>query len=120
MDETDASAYANKALLILNMLRGELYRYSDTYSAATSGTRPICPVLTGLDSLVGLDDFLAQTIMPYGLAANLMLGDDDAKANFFQQRYEELLMKYGSVIPANTEDINNIYGGIEYSPCETW
>jgi hypothetical protein len=58
--------------------------------------------------------------MPYGLAAHLLLGEDDAKASFFQQRYDELIAKYGNKTPRTSEAITDLYGGIEYSADEIW
>jgi hypothetical protein len=110
MDETDSAEYSARALSIINMLSGELYRFSDTYTVTTAGIRPVLVPITSLSSTVGVDDHLAQVVMPYGLAAQLLLGSDDSKANFLQQRYEEL--RRASVIPVESESITDLYGGI--------
>ncbi len=115
-DTADTREYKDKTLLILNTLRGELYKFSDTYAASTDGSRPIAGYIGDFTSDIDLDDFLAQTIMPYGLAAHLLLFEDDAKAAFFQARYEELINKYGGDKPSESETIENLYGGIEYTP----
>ena len=71
-DTTDTAEYKNRTLLILNALRGELYPYSDSYDPNTEGGRPIADYIRDLDSVVKLDDYICQTIMPYGLAAHLL------------------------------------------------
>jgi len=114
--ETDTAATASykvKTLFILNILRGELYQYSDGYLSVTSGIRPISTVITALTDSVGVDDFLAQTIMPYGLAAHLLLDENPTAAGFFQQRYDELLAKYGKNTPSDFADITQTYGGFD-------
>lgn len=127
--EIDSKEYKVKTPLILNILRGELYPYSDTYSVATKGKRPVCPKLktytedSSLSSEIGLDDFICQTIMPYGLAAHLMLTEDAASASFFNQRYEELIQKFRSSIPNDFEEIENVYGypyGFEHNWYSRW
>jgi hypothetical protein len=119
-DTSDTAEYKNRVLFILNALRGELYQYSDTYIVVTDGARPVCTVISALTDTLDLDDFLAQTIMPYGLAAHLLLDENPASASFFQQRYDELLARYGKAIPAVSEDITDVYGGIEYGQFGSW
>ena len=48
--------------------------------------------------------------MPYGLAAHLLMQEDPSSANFFQQRYDELLTMLARGMPAESEDIEDIYG----------
>lgn len=113
-DTSDTREYKLRTLMILNVLRGELYRYSDTY-VLEAGKRPIAMHISDFMSPIDLDDFLAQTVMPYGLAAHLLLGEDDVKARFFQSKYDELIGRYGNRIPGATEPIENLYGGCEFS-----
>ena len=123
-DWADTVEYKNRALNILNTLRGEVYQYSDTYNDQKKkypGRRPVCPALESLDDEIGIDDVLAQTVLPYGLAAHLLLDENDSMAAFFQQRYEELLRKLGSNIPGEWESITDVYGaGIEYGQFGRW
>lgn len=90
-NHSDTREYWLRSLGILNVLRHELYPYSDTYEAGAD-----CPELTSMEQVLALDDVLAQSVMPYGLAAHLLLGDRDEEADFFQQRYRELLYGLGS------------------------
>ena len=61
---------------------------------------------------IGLDDVLAQSILPYGLAAHLLLGENDALASFFNQRYTELINTLAAKAPSEWESIEPSYGNI--------
>ena len=65
-----------------------------------------------LNQLLTVDDITARTILPYGLAAHLLLTENSASASFFNQRYEELKFEGTRQQPASAEQIINIYGGI--------
>ena len=126
-DWADTKEYKDRALNILNTLRGEVYQYSDTYNDTRKqypNKRPVCPVLESLDDTIGIDDTLAQTVLPYGLAAHLLLDENDNMASFFQQRYDELLKRLGMNIPSEWETIKNSYGMgdilIEYGRFGSW
>lgn len=111
-NDADTSEYESKALSIINVLRGELYPYSDTWASEDPKVRPICPILTDLDGEVGLDDYICQTVMPYGMAAHLLLDENPSAAGFFNQRYMELLagLRAGIGRPVNgSEDIEDVY-----------
>ena len=101
----DTKEYEFRTLSILNVLRHELYPYSDTYEIGKDGKRYICPEITTFDQQIDLDDAIAQGVMPYGLAAHLLLGENDTMAAFFNQRYSELIYKIGSKRMAVWEDI---------------
>jgi len=110
-NDADTSEYESKALSIINILRGELYPYSDTFDTTQDG-RPICPIMTDLDDNVGLDDYICQTVMPYGMAAHLLLDENPTSASFFNQRYMELLamLRQGIGRPVSgSEDIEDVY-----------
>lgn len=111
-DTADTREYKNRSLSILNILRGELYPYSDTYARdVEQGRRPICPPIMNFTDAVGLDDYICQSVMPYGLAAHLMMQEDTASANFFIQRYDELKAMLARGLPSESEDIEDVYGG---------
>ena len=103
----DTEEYQYRTLSILNVLRHELYPLSDTFEVRTDGKRSIVPLLTQFDQPIDLDDAIAQGVMPYGLAAHLLLGENDAMASFFNQRYEELKYTIGAKKPAVWEDISS-------------
>ena len=106
----DTEEYQYRALSILNVLRHELYPLSDTFEQRTDGKRPIVPMLGSFDQPMNLDDAIAQGVMPYGLAAHLLLGENDAMASFFNQKYEELKREIGAKKPAVWEDIPMPFG----------
>lgn len=124
MDELDDSGkyrhddtveYQNRTVAILNVLQGELYFYSDTFpkwQEWEAGRRPILQPITSLYETLDLDDYCAGTVMPYGLAAHLLLDENPASAGFFQQRYEELLrgLQQGRGKLSASEDIEDLYG----------
>ena len=123
-DHSDTTEYKNRTLPILNVLRGELYPYSDTYEATGSG-RPIAAWIADFDSAIELDDYICQSVMPYGLAAHLLMDENPTSANFFQQRYDELKAGLRRGFPADgSEDINDVYGpkgGIHpYNEFSSW
>lgn len=115
-DTADTKEYKNRTLNILNVLRGELYPYSDTYLEAETGKRPIAIVIQNFTDEIALDDYICQSILPYGLAAHLLLDENPSSASFFQQKYDELKAGLARGMPKTSEDIEDIYGG--FSHCE--
>ena len=97
---TDTAEYRLRTLGILNVLRNELYPFSTTFEAGR-----VCPELRQFDQPLDLDDVLAQTVLPYGLAAHLLLGEHDQMASFFFQRYAELVYSIGCRKAAVWEEI---------------
>ena len=125
----DTVEYQNRTLAILNTLLNELYPYSDTYPKYTeweAGRRPTLMPLSDLYTAIDLDDYCAGTVLPYGLAAHLLMDENPSTANYFQQRYDELkaaLMR-GFGMLTESEDIVDIYGpngGLEpYNEFSRW
>lgn len=113
-DTSDTKEYKVRTLLILNALRGEVFPYSDTYTATEDGTRPICQVISNFTEVVQLDDYICQSVLPYGLAAQLLLDENPTAANFLQQRYEELRANLAKGMPQTSEDITDIYGVVSH------
>lgn len=111
----DTDEYRNRTRSILNVLQNELYPYSDTYrknDTWLSGRRPVLLPLDDLNSEIDLDDFCAGTVLPYGLAAHLLMDENPASAGFFQQRYDELKAQLMRGMPAVSEEIVDVYGGL--------
>lgn len=119
-DTSDTREYKNRALFILNTLRGELYPYSDTYKLGDPGKRPIVSVIEDFETDIDLDDYICQTVIPYGLAAHLLLDENPSAAAYFNDRYTELVMLLARGLPQGSEDIEDIYGGIEYGEFSRW
>ena len=106
----DTKEYEYRTLSILNVLRNELYPYSDTYEIRSDGKRAVPPELKSLEQPIDLDDAICQSVMPYGLAAHLLLGENDSMASFFNQRYMEMLHQLKSRATAVWEDIPFCFG----------
>ena len=123
-DTADTKEYKNRTLFILNILRGELYPYSDTFVTNDRGFRPIVDPIEDFDTPIDLDDYICETVMPYGLASHLLLDENPSAAGFFQQRYEELRDKLARGLPATSEDITDVYfgnnGGYEFDWIARW
>ena len=97
--------------------QGELYIYSDTYKKNqdwTDGRRPVPAMLDDLYTEIDLDDYICRSVMPYGLAAHLLLAEDPSTAGFCQQRYDELKAGLTRGLPAVSEDITDLYGSYGY------
>lgn len=107
----DTLEYQNRALALINLLLGELYFCSDN-CALTAGARPVCTEAAHYSDTLHIDDFLARTILPYGLAYHLLISEDPSVAGVYLQRYQELLAKYGGAVPRTSEDIRDVYGGV--------
>lgn len=120
-DTSDTREYKNRTLFILNVLRGELYPYSDTYDKdVENGKRPIAAVIENFEADIQLDDYICQSVIPYGLAAHLLLDENPTAASFFQSRYEELRSLLARGLPQGSEDIIDLYGGIEHCEYGRW
>lgn len=120
-DTADTKEYKVRTLYILNALRGELYPYSDTYQETQDGGRPIAPVILAFDDIIQLDDYICQSVLPYGLAAQLLLDENPSSASFFQQRYEELRDGLTKGFPKSSESIVDVYGVCtEYNEFSRW
>ena len=122
-DYADTKEYKQRTLPILNVLRHECYRFSDRFNVpeAEAGRRPICPEMTSMDEEIqGIDDAIAQGVMPYGLAAQLLLYEDSEAASFFNQKYQELLYSGLYQAPATAQPIENLYGNIEFGEFARW
>lgn len=65
-----------------------------------------------LNQTLLVDDITARTILPYGLAAHLLLTENSASAAFFNQRFEELKFAGTRQQAASAEQIFNMYGGV--------
>lgn len=119
-DTADTKEYKNRTLPILNILRVECFFASDTYTVSKPGKRPVCREITDFESPINLDDGICQGVLPYGLAAHLLLDENPDVAAYFNQRYQELLLQMKNGLPAEAQDIEDLYGGIEYGYFARW
>ena len=119
-DTSDTKEYKNRTIPILNILRVECFPASDTYEVVEPGKRPICPEIPDFNTPIGLDDGICQGVLPYGLAAHLLLDENPDVASYFNARYTELLAEYRKGIPTGSGDITDLYGGIEMGQFAHW
>lgn len=106
----DTTEYRLRSVNILNVLRHECFQFSDTFRGGTDGKRGICKPIAELSDTLDLDDAVAQGALPYGLASRLLLGENDTLADFFEQKFQEMLGKLGKTSPAQFESIPLYYG----------
>lgn len=110
MDELGATEYNTRAIYFINMLCDKLYPFSDTYKSSDAAVRPVCPHITELSGVLGIDDVLAQSVLPYGLAAQLMLSDDPSQAMNFEALFQERFAEARKQQPAEIQEIEDVYG----------
>lgn len=115
-DTSDTREYKVRTLLILNTLRGELFPYSDTFAVTEEGKRPIVQVISDFTDVIQMDDYICQTVLPYGLAAQLLMDENPTAASFLQQRYEELRNGLAKGLPQSAAAIEDVYGVTGYHP----
>lgn len=92
--------YKTKSWPILTLLQAELVDINTTLAAVTDPT-----------TVLQLDDRTCLTTLPYGLAAHLLLTDDQPKASFFNARYDELKAS----VPSSITMVQSVY---KINPCE--
>lgn len=119
-DTSDTKEYKNRTLNILNVLRGELYPFSDTYQETSPGKRPIAVVIQNFTDEIVLDDYICQSVLPYGLAAHLLLDENPSSAGFFQQKYDELKASLARGLQKSSEEIEDVYGGFAHCEFGRW
>lgn len=106
----DTKEYEYRSLSILNVLIEELYPYSDTYEIRADGKRSSPPELESMDQPINLDDALCRSVLPYGLASFLLLGENNVIAGFFDDKYSKLLNELKNRSAAVWEDIPFNFG----------
>lgn len=112
--------YFQRTPAILTVLQAECYPFAQQWRAGEPGIRPVCPPLTGPQDTLSVDDGLCQGVLPYGLAAHLLLDEHPEMASYFAQRYEELLQTLGRALPLAFRAIEPPYGGVERGEFARW
>lgn len=72
---------------------------------------PVPTLITALSETLQLDDITARRVLPYGLAAQLMLTENPAIASYFNERFIEMKADASKKPPAQIEQITDVYGG---------
>lgn len=94
--------YRSKALNILTTLQTELLPLSITPVPVTSMTQALL-----------VSDRTALLVLPYGLAAHLLLSDDLTLSSFLNARYDELKRKVATGGIVSTTDVYGLTGSEE-------
>lgn len=115
-ETADTKEYAYRSVSFLNILAQECYRLSD--GADISG-RAIFPRIKSLDDELQIDEHIAAAVLPYGLVYLLKEVEDTVLANICLQRYQEAKDE-ARYLPAESEPIEDVYGGIEYGEYSEW
>lgn len=71
--------------------------------------KPIPTIITSLSQTLEIDDITAITVLPYGLAAHLLLTEKKDDATFFNQRYEDLKAENAIKQPMSEDAIVDMY-----------
>ncbi|MBN8200481.1 hypothetical protein [Bacillus sp. NTK034] len=93
--------YESRAKTILTQLQTELLPASQEPE-----------VITDLTQSLKVADRIAITVLPYGLAAHLLLTEDINTASYFNARYDELKRKTLTAIEPIT-DVLDVLGGMQ-------
>lgn len=110
MDEVGTTEYNTRAVTIINMLCDKLYPFSDTYPTVTVGIRPVCPHITSLSDVLAIDDVLAQSVLPYGIASQLSLTNDATQAVNFEALFQERFAEVKKQLSKGVVEIIDVYG----------
>lgn len=75
-ETADTKPYRVKAVSLVRNLIPRVYPVSDTYAASTDGKRPVCRMPEALTDELDLDQYICESVLPWGLAALLIIDDD--------------------------------------------
>lgn len=118
MDERDSSDYRRRTPALVSALMGRCFVRSEDYPGG--GHSRWLPVSTMEDTVEGIDNSIALSAMPYGLAAQLYLQEDPVSARSWWDIFQENLALLSAARPARVEDIADVYGGIEHGRYGKW
>ena len=109
----DTAEYMLRTPMIINTLIAE-------FKMLTGERGDWLPVESIDDMMPAGDTSYQLGALPYGLAAALLVDENPSAASFYQQRYEELRAYYLSRFRASVENIERLYGGVEYGEFAAW
>lgn len=115
MNEKDENSYLDRVIPLVNSLIGQCFQMSEDYD---TGKRSMwTPVENIEDEILGIDQSIALSVMPFGLAGLLYLDEDSIRANSWWQVYQEGLVD-ARRSPAEFEPIADEYGILISDPRE--
>jgi hypothetical protein len=115
----DTKEYALRTPSIINLYLNVVYPYSDTYLNREDGKRPYLEPVQSMDDVLDLDAYICMSVLPFALAAGLLVEENAAVANTALQIYQENLAR-AAVMPAAVGDIEDVYGGLEHGQYGRW
>lgn len=107
MNEDSDQSYETRVIPLVNSLIGQCWQMSEDYD---TGSRAIWePVDSMDDEIIGIDQHIALSVMPFGLASLLYLDEDSIRANSWWQVYQDGLVD-ARRSPAKFKGIEDVYG----------
>lgn len=117
---TDTKEYLLRTPSILNLYLNVVYPYSDTYRQRDDGRRPYLEPVSAMTDELDLDAYICMSVLPFALAAGLLVEENAAVANSALQIYQEHLMRAAASLPSGIGAVEDVYGGIEHGRYAMW
>lgn len=118
MDEDDCEAYRSRTPAIVNTLIGRCWMASEEHQFG--GHSMWYPVSSLTDTVENIDNTLALSAMPYGLAAMLYLDEDPVRARSWWDVFQETVETCARNRPAEAEPIQDVYGWGDFNEFGRW
>ena len=118
-DTPDNRAYLLRTPALINSLQDRVFS-ADADAEGLPGSRPECPRVTDIDDKLDLEDRLAFSVLPYGLAGLLLSEEDPVRADFFWQTFQEHLLEARFSVPALETSVTDLYGGVGENRFGAW
>jgi hypothetical protein len=115
----DTKEYALRTPSIISLYLNVVYPYSDTYRNREDGRRPYLEPVRSMTDELDLDAYICMSVLPFALAAGLLVEENDAVANAALQIYHENLAR-AAAMPAVVGDVEDVYGGLEHGQYGRW
>jgi hypothetical protein len=115
----DTKEYALRTPSIISLYLNVVYPYSDTYRNREDGRRPYLEPVRSMTDELDLDAYICMSVLPFALAAGLLVEENDAVANTALQIYQENLAR-AAAMPAVVGDVEDVYGGLEHGQYGRW
>ena len=123
-ETADTKEYRVRTPPLLNSILDRAYPASDNWPEAEARKRPVCPKVTAMTDVIGLDERIGTGILPYGLAGLLLTEENPVLANFFWQTFLEQLDEAKRGVPSGIDSIEDVYGfmndNLEYGQFAQW
>lgn len=115
----DTKEYALRTPSIISLYLNVVYPYSDTYRNREDGRRPYLEPVRSMTDELDLDAYICMSVLPFALAAGLLVEENDEVANAALQIYQENLAR-AAAMPAVVGEVEDVYGGLEHGQYGRW